>query len=148
MWKSRNFEQWQKTHELLWPGVTLPEVFVPIASNNAAEGDEAKGKGRRVFMEGTLHSSYVFACLFSQCSAKRQAAVQRCKYMSMFYELLMTACRGGKLQLPIENSQGRQVVSVSASGNITTDVLFGSLPRDEFDVLKEAWLMDVQDGVI
>ena len=51
MWKSRNFEQWQKTHELLWPGVTLPEVFVPIASNNAAEGDEAKGKGRRVFIE-------------------------------------------------------------------------------------------------
>ena len=39
-------------------------------SNNAAEGDEAKGKGRRVFIEGTLHSSYVFACLFSQCSGK------------------------------------------------------------------------------
>ena len=154
MWRSRNLAQWNKTHAQLWPGAAPPELLVPIASNTGAaqddqddQGDQvAQGKGRRLFVEGTLPSSLVFASLFSQCSVKRLSAAQRCKYMSVFYEVLMAVCRGGKLQLSLDTSQGRQTVCVSASGNVATQFLFGSLAPEQLEELKETWLMDAQDG--
>ena len=142
MWKGRSKKSWDKSHELLWPGVELPEFLTPLATRAAPEEEDHR---RGHFMESTIPTSYVFASLLSASTSMKKMASGRYRAMEVFYELLVATFRTGKLDLTLQTNQGDETIRVPPSGNVQTGTLFGHLSPNRLDELKNLWAMEMQD---
>ena len=113
--KTTNLETWKDTHRALWPGMSVPDLLIPIGSKEKAPEGKLKW-----FQELTVPTSLMISIYTFQVSNGKRNRQFRELAAPPLVELVARTCQSGNLNLNVPTIGGNQVwnLTIPASGQL------------------------------